>query len=364
MKMKTLFGLMISLSSITVCAESLIKISAQQQQTLGIELAVPQTAAAAPLLRAAATVTVPPANDHLVSAAYPGLLQSIKVNPGDSVVKNQLLAVINSPELLSLQQQHLSALNDLHLDKAEYMRVKQLHQEGLIAERRRQQSQIHYQVSLARYSETGQMLSLAGMNKAAIRRLEKNRTLKPRLNVYAPDNGVIIERRVSIGERIDAAAPLFRLVNLQTLWLDIQAPQQKTASLKNGQQVAIEGSAATATVFLLGQYVNPRNQTVLVRAKLDQANAGIRLGQTLNVSIADPFDGSVFKAPNSAIAQIEGQAYVFKQIAEGFSLIPVHIIGRDNGASFIQGNIAETDRWAIRGAVALKGLHLGLGEGE
>ncbi len=86
------------------------------------------------------------------------------------------------------------------------------------------------------------------------------------LNVRAPIAGVVMERLAVVGTHIDMMAPLYRIANLDELWLEIAIPQERMGSIKIGDQVLVENSEVSAKITLLGQSVNPENQTILARA--------------------------------------------------------------------------------------------------
>jgi cobalt-zinc-cadmium efflux system membrane fusion protein len=342
-----------------------ITISGAQVDNLGIKLGKLQPIKSIPLLEAPAKVSIPPANEYFISISYAGLVSKISASVGDEVAKGQVLAIIKSAELLTLQQHHLSSINDLQLAKSSYVRDQQLYKEGVIANRRWLQTKTSYNVFMAHFNETRQLLEISGMSEKDIKVLEKTRKLSSQLNVVAPISGVILERYIMAGERVNALAPLFRLANLDTLWLDISVPQQHIAQVHLGDQVVIEGLGATARVFLLSRNVDEQNQTVLVRAEITDTQGNVRLGQSVNVKISQHSAKTLFKVPNAALAQSSGMTYLFVRTKSGFAAQPVQVIGREVNDSIISAdNLNARLEIAVKGAVALKANLLGLGGDE
>ena len=362
--MKVLVMIFICLNSIPLFANVEIKISAAQLYNLGVKLGKPEVINSVPLLDAPAKITIPPENNYIVSTSHAGLVNKIDVTIGDVVEKGQLLAIIKSPELLSLQQHHLQSINDLQLAKADYMRDQKLFKEGVIADRRWLKTKANYHVFVSHLNETRQLLSIAGLSTAEIRLLEKKHTLNSQLNVVAPISGVVLARYITTGERVDALGPLFQVANLKKLWLDISIPQQRINLIHKGDTVVIQNINVTARIFLLGKNVNYENQTVLVRAEIESGLDLIRPGQTVNTQISQSSANAIFKVPNSALAQYLGVSYVFLRTKTGFMAQPVQILGREESKSIITGDIQENSEIALRGAVALKANFLGLGGDE
>jgi cobalt-zinc-cadmium efflux system membrane fusion protein len=210
------------------------------------------------------------------------------------------------------------------------------------------------------------------MSEAEIDRLKKTHRLSGLLNVYAPISGIVIERLATAGSRVDILAPLYRIANLDELWLEINIPQERIADVEIGDLVLIEpkpqqeeaGRAVTARISLLSANVNPENQTVLARAIIEGKQTEVRPGQRINIQIVHTADTAAFKLPNGAIAQNAGQSYIFIRSRDGFLVRPVAIMGKQGEETIIRGDFSGNEDIAITGAVALKANWLGLGSDE
>jgi cobalt-zinc-cadmium efflux system membrane fusion protein len=351
--------------------ENAIKLSPEHIRNLGVTLGKPIPVEQIPVLFAPAKVVVPSGHDYLVSASQPGLITKLNASIGDKVNKGEVLAQLNSPDLLSLQRLYLKAESELQLGRLSYQRDKKLLEEGVIAERRWQETRSQYQTFDSEASEHRQLLKIAGMSDAEIGRLKKTHRLSGLLNVYAPISGTVIERLAKAGAHVDILAPLYRIANLDELWLEISIPQERIADVKIGDRVLIEqsqkekaGQAVTARISLLGANVNPENQTVLARAVIEGKQTAVRPGQRINIQIVHPADMTAFKVPNGAIAQNAGQSYIFIRNREGFLVRPVEIMGKQGEETIIRGDFIGDEDIAVTGAVALKANWLGLGSDE
>lgn len=362
--MRALMFIFLCFSSMQLVASEQIILSAEQLDNLGIKLGKLRTVDSVPLLDAPAKVTIPPENEYLVSTSYAGLVSQINVSVGDEVSKGQVLAAIKSPELLALQQHHLSSVNDLQLARAGYVRDKKLYKEGVIAERRWLETKTSYQVFLAHFDETRQLLEISGISQESIKALEKSHKLSSQMDVVTPISGVVLKRMVTTGERVGALAPLFRVANLQTLRLDISIPQQHIDQVHIGDQVIVEGTSATARIYFLAKNVDEKNQTTLVRAEIESSPEAIRLGQTVNVRISQGSKQPMFRVVNTALAQSGGVTYLFVRNASGFSVQAIQVLGREAKETIISADIQTGSEIAVKGAVALKANFLGLGEEE
>ncbi|MDO9268915.1 MAG: efflux RND transporter periplasmic adaptor subunit [Methylobacter sp.] len=345
--------------------ENVIQISQENLDALGVKLGKPEPVTQFPVLSAPAKVVIPPAQEYIVSTSQAGVIEKLNAAIGDKVAKGQVLAQLNSPDLLTLQREYLKADSAMQLASAIYQRDKKLLQEGVISDRRWQETGSQYHSAVSEADEHKQLLEIAGMTASEIDRFGKTHRLTRQLNIRAPIAGVVMERLVVVGTHVDIMEPLYRIANLDELWLEIAIPQERVGSIKIGDRVLIENSEVSAKITLLGQSVNPENQTVLARAIVQTHNlAPLRAGQRLNTRIIQSSDKAAFKIPNTAIAQNEGKAFVFIRTQQGFLVTPVTVVGKQDAESIISGEFTGNEEIAVKGAVALKANWLGLGSDE
>jgi cobalt-zinc-cadmium efflux system membrane fusion protein len=359
--------LIVSLSmSIAICRADVntIQINSQQIENLGIQMGKLAPASNVPIFSAPAHVTVPASHDYVVSSTQPGLVVKMLATIGDKVSKGDVLAIINSPDLLTLQGNYLKAISALKLAQATYLRDKKLLKEGVVSGRNEQESYNVYNAAVVEAKQANQLLQIAGVGKRDIRNLESSGKLSSQITIYAPASGHVIERMVVTGSRVDGLSPLYRIANLSELWLEINVPQEHISDLHLGDSVIVEDGLSEAVIKVLGQNVNPDNQTVTVRALLTSNTGSLRVGQKITVQAIQANDQATFSVPDSAIAHNEGKTYVFVRTKDGFSVKPVMLLGKSDANSIISGDLSGDEDIAIDNAVTLKANWLGLGSDE
>jgi cobalt-zinc-cadmium efflux system membrane fusion protein len=341
-----------------------IKMTPEQIDKLDIKLGQLSPSHQIPLLYAPAKVVVPANHERLVSSPQPGLVVQLHVNIGDNVQKNQILATINSPELLNLQRDFLTSVSQLELSELEYQRDSKLLEEGVIADRRWQETKTVHHSKETQLESAYQMLEIAGMTETDIKSLSQKRKLTSLLNIHAPASGVVLARFVTLGSRLDVQAPIYQIADLSELWLEINIPQERLNSLHKGDLVQIENTGITANISLLGQSVNRDNQTVLARGLINGKQSTLKIGQNVNVQIMQNQPETGFKISNTAISQNDGHNYIFIRNTAGFKVTEVTVIGKQDTESLINAPLTGQEQIAIKGTVALKGNWLGLGGDE
>lgn len=339
-----------------------VDINAAQIKALGIETAPLGVRRAAELGGLAAQVVVPNRQMYVVSAPLAALVGRIEVAANASVRAGQVLARLQSPMLAELQRGYLQSSVQARLAADKLQRDEALFRDGIIAESRLRTSRGQQAEAGAALAERRQALRLAGVPESALGRLDAGKGIGASIDVLAPADGVILEQMVSVGSRVEAAAPLFRLAKLEPLWLEIQVPAAQLARIATGAAVSVPAARSGGRVVSIGRSVGA-NQTALVRAEITAGSAALNPGQMVEASIgvADATDAAVFSVPTTALVRHEGSLLLFVQTATGFAATPVTLAGEGSASSSVSGSFKGDERIAVKGIAALKARLGGIG---
>jgi cobalt-zinc-cadmium efflux system membrane fusion protein len=341
-----------------------ISISAAQHEILGIQTTALQMTSEFSGSRIPARVVIPPSNVRVVSAPQAGLITTLYVAVGDEVGEGTLLARIQSPDLVALQRDYLQKLTEQQLAKSQMDRDQALYKEGIIAERRYLETKSRYIQAAAALDERTQALQLAGMDTEGINQLRQTHKLSSTLVVKATLNGVVLERMSDTGQRVQATAPLFRIANLEELWLDMRIPLSDAQGLSPGSLVTIPGYPSEARLTKIGHEVDPDNQTVLLRGEVTKGAQHLRPGQFLEAQLSSASSAHQYRIPSEAVVRSGEKTVVFVQTQQGFKATPVRLLSQQDGYSVITGELNGDERVAIAGVAAIKAAWQGLGGGE
>lgn len=325
-----------------------------QAKVLGIETAVAAEATPSRGGNLPARIVVPNSQMRILAAPVDGLVERLAVAPGSVVRYGQVVAQLASPQALELQRDVLQSTNQAALLQQNLKRDEQLFAEGLIPESRLQATRAATIQAGAQASERRQGLALAGVAPG-----------KPGapLILRAPIDGVVLEQGVQLGERIQATTLIYRIAKLSPLWLEIQAPLEFAARLREGMAVKIADSEVSGKLIVVGRAVDPASQSVLLRAEIREGAASLRPGQVTAVEINTPA-GLGQSLPAAALARHAGQVFAFVQTASKdplrFEARPVHIISQGGDSVVVTGLKAE-ERVAVKGVSGLKAMLSGIG---
>jgi cobalt-zinc-cadmium efflux system membrane fusion protein len=341
-----------------------IPMTEAQQRGLGIEVATPERSSGLASHRMPGEIVVPVGQERVVSASQPGLVSAVHVAPGQAVKKGQTLAQISSPDLVALQRDYLQALTQERLAKSKAARDAELFKDGIIAERRHLEAQANHEELSALLAQRRQTLRLAGMSDAAIARLESRQEFNSGLTISAPISGEVLESMVTAGQRIDPMTPLFRIGHLNPLWLEIHAPVETFATVRQGMTVRIPGYEAEGHIIAVIRNINKNDQTMHIRAQIDRNAERLSPGQFVEAEVMSAGAGRQFTVPRNAVVRNGKDSFVFVQDAKGFVPRKVTVLSEQPGKTVISGDFAAQDKVAVSGTVAIKAAWMGAGGGD
>ncbi len=311
--------------------------------------------------RYSAEVILPATQQRMITAPQQGLIDALQVSLGNTVKKGQVIAHISSPELVSIQSDYLQTLTKKNLAEATLNRDGELLKDGVIAKRRYLETQSLHEELSAALSEKRQALKIAGMSEAAIQALSQSKKMTQGISIASPINGQVIEQMANVGQRIDSATPIYKIAQLNPLWIEISVPVEEALSLKSGMVIDIPKFQAKGAITTVLRSLNKNNQTMQVRAEIKQGSDHLAVGQLVEAEIILEKQNTQFTVPRAALARNSNQVFVFKQLANGFEAVPISLISEQGNQAIIQAPLSAKDSIAISGIAALKGSWLGLG---
>ncbi|MGD2082293.1 MAG: efflux RND transporter periplasmic adaptor subunit [Chromatiales bacterium] len=347
---------------VPVHGAELIALTPEQRDALGIRFEPLEPAGSVAGKGYPAEVVVPNDRLRVVSAPTQGVVQSLHVAEGEHVDADQPLATLNSPDLIARQRDLLEARTRHDLAAANYRRDRQLHEEGIIAERRLLESRAAYQETRATLAQRRQVLELAGMDPEDIDALERSGELSPALVVRAPLAGVVLEQMATAGQRLAAAEPIYRIGDLSVLWVEVHVPLDELGDARPGDRLTLPQESVSGRVITVGRMVHGADQGVLVRAAVAEDTARLRPGQFVQARVESAAADQRLRAPVGSVVRSGGRAFVFVETGAGLAATPVDIVAQGPDGTVIQGDLEPGSRVVAEGTAAVKAVWLGGGE--
>lgn len=310
------------LMSFNVAASELLLTDAQYQ-SLGLQVAQAKQVAQYPTQNFPAQAMFHPKAIRTLSAPLSGKVSRLHVVHG-SVSKGQVIAEIESTDLLALQSQLLSVSSDFKVFKSELERVKKLRQSGAASAKKLQQAQADVDKLYAEKIQQKNALQLLGFSKKSIQKLLSSQKIQSSvLFIVSPIDGQIFDLTIRLGERVSENQPLFSLGETNPMLLKVKVPVALANRLKKGDQADVSG-LGLGIIEHIDPDVDAVTQAVDIHVELDNSTHRIRPGQRFQVkflmSNQDSQAHAVYQVPLNAISQFDGETVVF--IKEGKAITP------------------------------------------
>lgn len=246
------------------------------------------------------------AQETMVMAEVPGKIKALYAEEGDLVAGGSPLADLDTTDYeLNVQQAETNlrmAQTGLRGQRTNYRRVRQLGEDGVVAEAAVDGSQIGYDVAAAQ-------VALAEVGVAAARRRLAQTT------IVAPYDALVVNRLVSPGAVVQVMPPtvFYRLQDVTHLRLKVRVPELSLPNVAVGDRVQARFQSLGLTVdvavtAVIGS-IDPMSRTFDVVAAIDNTlyDMALRPGLFADARIVHASPGAHPTLPGSAVLPVEGR---------------------------------------------------------
>lgn len=342
--------------------EGLVRLTPDQAARSGVVSAALSDLKGGAGIRLPAQVVVPPAQIEVVVAPLPSMVGAVRVAYGETVRKGQLLARLQSAQLLELQREFAQAQAQAGLAAENLRRDESLLADGIISQGRLAATRAAERQAAMLLAEKRQALRLAGAAEPGTGAA----TMSGSAEIRAPFDGVVLEASAQPGQRVDATTPLFKLGRLTLLWLEIQATPAQAAGVSVGDAVSVPGCAESGRVALIAPHMQAASQSLLVRAELSRPAGCVKPFEYIQVVLVPSRQPTVrsWRVPAGALTRHQGQVWVFVEAAGGYRPVAVKVVDETPEGALVAVELDGSVRLAVKGVATLKAIWLGLGAGE
>ena len=231
-------------------------------------------------------ITVPPQRQATVTLTMGGSIHSTNLLPGSYVRQGEVIATLENPEFIQLQQTYLESAAQAEYLEKEYNRQKMLSEQEAASQKRFQQSKADYLSMKSRMDAAAAQLKLLQVD---VRQLH-DQGIEPYLQVKSPLDGYVTNMKVNLGTYLNAGEPICDIINKGETLLELTAYEKDLDYLQVGSSVEFQvngmGSQTfEATVITIGQEVDDVNRSLQVYARVKDQNSRFRLGMYVSAKI-------------------------------------------------------------------------------
>ncbi len=300
-----------------------------------------------------------------VMQRIPGFVSKVEANQGDEIEKGAILAVLTSAHLGELFSNYNSALEFERVAKQELDMAETLNKVGNLSNKEYQRYKREYinETITRRKAEALLNAILKDQTVHSHKHLEENTgVICTTFDVIAPISGTIIEKNIYLGEKYadDNMQVLFKISDLNTLWLELQADNSELQKLKKGMSVAIKSMDGIqhkqGKIVYIASVIDESSRTGLVRVELDNTNLQLRSGVFVIGEITLDEQKLLVNIPQEAVQLIDGETVVFVPHKDAFITRMVKTGNSANGMIEILSGLKVDDPYVISGAFELKSM--------
>jgi RND family efflux transporter MFP subunit len=284
-----------------------VDIGPEKQQLLGVQVAAVEKAATSHRVRLYGRVAPEETRVYVLNAATDGSMREVSaVTTGSRVKKGQWLASVFSAETRTPLQAYITALDVQDLDPNARREAGVVVAAGTTASKSAQ--------------FTVERLKAIGMSDLQIEEIRKKRDIPLTIKVYAPADGFVLARNVSLGQKYDKGAEWYRIANLDKVWILADVFQNEAALVKPGMraQVSLPGQRKTvpARVSEVLPQFDAATRTLKVRLEADNPGYLLRPDMFADVELSFELPAAT-TVPVDAIVDSGLRKTVFVELAPG-----------------------------------------------
>jgi Cu(I)/Ag(I) efflux system membrane fusion protein len=280
------------------------QLSPEPQQAIGIRFGVVARSSNTRLLRTTGRVVADDNRTYPVVASVSGWIREVQhISAGDAVIKHQVLAsFVAPPQFDTAQQEYYNGLEKLYRLAATQPDARAL---------------AHATQAVERLADG---LRIIGVSDTQLREMAKHRELMDDIRVESPADGIVLKRTASPGLRFDAGFELYRIADLNRVWIEADVYRDQLPFIRRGASARIstsEGSrAVTARVAQSEPIFDETTLTLKVRLEAPNPQLALKPGMFVDVELPIEFGPSLV-VPADAIVDSGLRKTVFVECGNG-----------------------------------------------
>ena len=183
--------------------------------------------------------------------------------------------------------------------------------------------------------------------EAAIAAIEKTRNVPTSIEWSAPRDGIVLERSVIEGMRVQPGGVLFRIADHSVMWALIDVAERDLGMISKGQRATVRarsfpGREFSGQVEVIYPEINKETRTARVRVELANPDLALRHDMYVDAQIETGSGDTVLTVPESAVMDTGSRQAVFVDKGQGrFEPREVKLGHRGSGYVEVRQGVAD-----------------------
>lgn len=299
-------------------ATGIIRIDPVTEQNMGIRVAEVTSGSVRGTIRTVGIVEYDESALAAITAKVDGWVEKLHVDrTGAQVHRGDALFDIYSPTLFAAQEEYLAALRA-------HKRNQDAGNRGAVD-------------SAAMVRDARIRLEYFDVPPAQIRELENTGQARKALTIRSPFTGIVIEKGLVAGQRVDSGADLFRIADLSTVWVIGKVFENDLPFLTTGQEAFMTlgyapGRTFRGRVTYIYPYLEANTREIPVRMEFHNPGYDLKPGMYATISLTHEVAEEATLVPDMAVIRtgVRDVAFVVREPGR-FELRHVEIGARAEG---------------------------------
>ncbi len=263
-----------------------------------------------------------------------GVVTEVRKNHGDRVTRGEVIAVLSSGDLATAKEAYIESVHRLELARISARREEALWKKKISPEEDYLIKKHALEEARLTYRATAQRLAALGVSSDEIRGSSRAPGNLARYALRAPLTGVVIGKNVTVGEAVEATAPIFTVADLSSVWAEISVPPNQLGAVRRGQKVVVnwddQDMQVAGTVTYVDALVGEETRSSRARVVLDNANGVWRPGVYVKVNLTEAETIVPMAVKAEALQTFRDWDVVFIKVGNLFEARPLEL-GRREG---------------------------------
>lgn len=286
-------------------------------------------------LKLSGIIEVPPQNLISVSVPLGGYLQSTHLLEGMKVKKGDVIAIMEDPHYIQIQQDYLIAKIRYRTLEQELSRQRELNEFKAGSDKVFENAQADFLTQKILMKALAEKLKLIGMNPDKV----SENNISRRISILSPINGYVARVKENIGKYVMPENVLFDLVDPTDIHLSLTVFEKDINQLAVGQNlVSFTNSQPEvrhrAKIILMGRDMT-KDRAIIVHCHFEEYDASLISGMYMNAEV-ETGKRTGYLIPETGMVRFEGKHYIFEVRADrNYEKVEVVPEISKNGSSLI-----------------------------
>jgi len=290
--------------------ENHIELTNEQLKNTNVEIGKAEMRSLGSEISVNGIIDVPPQGNISINIPYGGFLKYTEMLPGTKVKKGQLLAVIENPMFIDIQQEYLEAVAKGEYLKTDFDRQEILYNEEVSSAKVYQQAKSMYNTNRAQINAMEEKLRLIGVN---LKSLQAGK-VSSAVNIYSPVTGQVREVFSNIGKFVGPEDIIMDVTDAKDLHVELTVYESDITKVQTGQKIRFSlankpESWKEAEVYLIGSGVRD-DRSITVHGHLLKEYEDLWPGMFVNARIETGASDS-YTLPEDAVVRFNAKNYIF-----------------------------------------------------